>query len=81
MASCMNILKKGQNAYTLSFRKFNWEFLSKDLISPTEAKVKRTREMGKGEMGKGVIGLSLTQKYWSTRLQPFNWQMVKQRLS
>ncbi|HET1480215.1 TPA: exo-alpha-sialidase [Streptococcus pneumoniae] len=49
--------EKGQNAYTLSFRKFNWEFLSKDLISPTEAKVKRTREMGKGEMGKGVIGL------------------------
>lgn len=39
-------------------------------------KVKRTREMGKG-----VIGLSSTQKYWSTRLQPFNWQMVKQRLS
>lgn len=49
--------EKGQNAYTLSFRKFNWEFLSKNLISPTEAKVKRTREMGKGEMGKGVIGL------------------------
>lgn len=49
--------EKGQNAYTLSFRKFNWDFLSKDLISPTEAKVKRTREMGKGEMGKGVIGL------------------------
>lgn len=49
--------EKGQNAYTLSFRKFNWEFLSKILISPTEAKVKRTREMGKGEMGKGVIGL------------------------
>ncbi|VFI28070.1 SIALI-17 repeat-containing surface protein [Streptococcus pneumoniae] len=49
--------EKGQNAYTLSFRKFNWEFLSKDLIFPTEAKVKRTREMGKGEMGKGVIGL------------------------
>lgn len=49
--------EKGQNAYTLSFRKFNWDFLSKDLIFPTEAKVKRTREMGKGEMGKGVIGL------------------------
>lgn len=49
--------EKGQNAYTLSFRKFNWDFLSKDLISPTEAKVKRTKEMGKGEMGKGVIGL------------------------
>ncbi|VSY42501.1 sialidase A (neuraminidase A) [Streptococcus pneumoniae] len=49
--------EKGQNAYTLSFRKFNWDFLSKNLISPTEAKVKRTREMGKGEMGKGVIGL------------------------
>ncbi|WP_079119052.1 LPXTG-anchored neuraminidase NanA, partial [Streptococcus pneumoniae] len=48
--------EKGQNAYTLSFRKFNWEFLSKDLISPTEAKVKRTREMGKGEMGKGEMG-------------------------
>ncbi|VSX23636.1 sialidase A (neuraminidase A) [Streptococcus pneumoniae] len=43
--------EKGQNAYTLSFRKFNWEFLSKDLISPTEAKVKRTREMGKGVIG------------------------------
>ncbi|HHG7533954.1 sialidase A (neuraminidase A) [Streptococcus pneumoniae] len=48
--------EKGQNAYTLSFRKFNWEFLSKDLIFPTEAKVKRTREMGKGEMGKGEMG-------------------------
>ncbi|HGK2859589.1 TPA: LPXTG-anchored neuraminidase NanA [Streptococcus pneumoniae] len=48
--------EKGQNAYTLSFRKFNWEFLSKNLISPTEAKVKRTREMGKGEMGKGEMG-------------------------
>lgn len=43
--------EKGQNAYTLSFRKFNWEFLSKNLISPTEAKVKRTREMGKGVIG------------------------------
>ncbi|HGK9095831.1 TPA: LPXTG-anchored neuraminidase NanA [Streptococcus pneumoniae] len=43
--------EKGQNAYTLSFRKFNWDFLSKDLISPTEAKVKRTREMGKGVIG------------------------------
>lgn len=43
--------EKGQNAYTLSFRKFNWEFLSKDLIFPTEAKVKRTREMGKGVIG------------------------------
>lgn len=43
--------EKGQNAYTLSFRKFNWEFLSKDLISPTEAKLKRTREMGKGVIG------------------------------
>lgn len=43
--------EKGQNAYTLSFRKFNWDFLSKDLISPTEAKVKRTKEMGKGVIG------------------------------
>ncbi|VQP78598.1 sialidase A precursor (neuraminidase A) [Streptococcus pneumoniae] len=43
--------EKVQNAYTLSFRKFNWDFLSKDLISPTEAKVKRTREMGKGVIG------------------------------
>ncbi|CIP60070.1 LPXTG-anchored neuraminidase NanA [Streptococcus pneumoniae] len=43
--------EKGQNAYTLSFRKFNWDFLSKDLISPTEATVKRTREMGKGVIG------------------------------
>lgn len=43
--------EKGQNAYTLSFRKFNWEFLSKNLISPTEVKVKRTREMGKGVIG------------------------------
>ncbi|HGQ4236286.1 TPA: LPXTG-anchored neuraminidase NanA [Streptococcus pneumoniae] len=43
--------EKGQNAYTLSFRKFNWDFLSKDLISPTEAKVKRTREMDKGVIG------------------------------
>ncbi|VKN94471.1 sialidase A (neuraminidase A) [Streptococcus pneumoniae] len=43
--------EKGQNAYTLSFRKFNWDFLSKDLISPTEAKVKRTRGMGKGVIG------------------------------
>ena len=35
-----------QNEYTLSYKKFNWDFLSKDMISPTEAKVKNTVEMG-----------------------------------
>ena len=29
-----------QNDYTLSYKKFNWDFLSKDRISPKEAKVK-----------------------------------------
>ena len=36
-----------QNEYTLSYKKFNWDFLSKDMISPTEAKVKNAVEMGK----------------------------------
>ena len=35
-----------QNEYTLSYKKFNWDFLSKDMISPTEAKVKNTVGMG-----------------------------------
>ena len=29
-----------QNDYTLSYKKFNWDFLSRDRISPKEAKVK-----------------------------------------
>ena len=27
-----------QNEYTLSYKKFNWDFLSKDMVSPTKAK-------------------------------------------
>lgn len=40
--------ENGQNYYTLSYKKFNWDFVSKDLISPTEAKVNQAYEMGKG---------------------------------
>ena len=29
-------------------KKFYWDFVSKDLISPTEAKVSQAYEMGKG---------------------------------
>ena len=36
-----------QNEYTLSYKKFNWDFLSKDRISPTKATVKNSVEMGK----------------------------------
>ncbi len=36
-----------QNEYTLSYKKFNWDFLSKDRISPTKATVKNTVEMSK----------------------------------
>ena len=37
-----------QNEYTLSYKKFNWDFLSKDMVSPTEAKVTHTVHMGQG---------------------------------
>ncbi|WP_223338804.1 SIALI-17 repeat-containing surface protein [Streptococcus infantis] len=36
-----------QNEYTLSYKKFNWDFLSKDMISPTKATVKNAVEMSK----------------------------------
>ena len=37
-----------QNDYTLSYKKFNWDFLSKDRISPKEAKVKYAIEKWPG---------------------------------
>ena len=36
-----------QNDYTLSYKKFNWDFLSKDGIAPTKATVKNAVEMSK----------------------------------
>ena len=36
-----------QNEYTLSYKKFNWDFLSKDGIAPTKATVKNAVEMSK----------------------------------
>ena len=36
-----------QNEYTLSYKKFNWGFLSKDRIAPTKATVKNAVEMSK----------------------------------
>ena len=36
-----------QNEYTLSYKKFNWDFLSKDRISLTKATVKNAVEMSK----------------------------------
>ena len=43
--------ENGQNYYTLSYKKFNWDFLSKDMISPTEVKVKKVTEQGEGVIG------------------------------
>ena len=40
--------ENGQNRYTLSYKKFNWDFLSKDRISPKEVKVKDATDMGEG---------------------------------
>ena len=37
-----------QNEYTLSYKKFNWDFLSKDMVSPTEARVTHAVHMGQG---------------------------------
>ena len=37
-----------QNEYTLSYKKFNWDFLSKDMVSPTEAKVTHAVHIGQG---------------------------------
>ncbi|MBZ2084612.1 SIALI-17 repeat-containing surface protein [Streptococcus oralis] len=37
-----------QNDYTLSYKKFNWDFLTKDWISPKEAKVKYAIEKWPG---------------------------------
>ena len=42
--------ENGQNRYTLSYKKFNWDFLTKDRISPKEVKVKQVSDMGKGIM-------------------------------
>ena len=36
-----------QNEYTLSYKKFNWDFLSKDRIATTKATVKNAVEMSK----------------------------------
>jgi hypothetical protein len=38
----------GGNPYTLSFKKFNWDFLMKERISPKEAKVKNVIEKWPG---------------------------------
>ena len=35
-----------QNEYTLSYKKFNWDFLSKDMVAPTKAKIKSAVDMG-----------------------------------
>ena len=43
--------ENGQNYYTLSYEKFNWDFVSKDMISPTEVKVKKVTELGEGVIG------------------------------
>ena len=43
--------ENGQNYYTLSYKKFNWDFVSKDMISPTEVKVKKVTELGEGVIG------------------------------
>ena len=43
--------ENGQNYYTLSYKKFNWDFVSKDFISPTEARVNQIIEMRKGVIG------------------------------
>ena len=40
--------ENSQNRYTLSYKKFNWDFLSKDRISPKEVKVKDATDMGEG---------------------------------
>ena len=37
-----------QNEYTLSYKKFNWDFLTKERISPKEAKVKNVIEKWPG---------------------------------
>ena len=37
-----------QNEYTLSYKKFNWDFLSKDMVSPIEARVTHVVHMGQG---------------------------------
>ena len=53
-----------QNEYTLSYKKFNWDFLSKDMVSPTEARVTHAVHMGQGiiamEFDSGSIGQSST---------------------
>ena len=43
--------ENGQNYYTLSYKKFNWDFVSKDFLSPTEARVNQIIEMRKGVIG------------------------------
>ncbi len=43
--------ENGQNYYTLSYKKFNWDFVSKEFLSPTEARVNQVLEMGKGVIG------------------------------
>ena len=43
--------ENGQNYYTLSYKKFNWDFVSKDFLSPTEARVNQVLEMGQGVIG------------------------------
>ena len=43
--------ENGQNYYTLSYKKFNWDFVSKDFLSPTETRVNQVLEMGKGVIG------------------------------
>ncbi|TMR52086.1 sialidase [Streptococcus pseudopneumoniae] len=37
--------EKGQNDYTLSFRKFNWDFLTKDPVYPTSVTIRDVRKL------------------------------------
>ena len=48
--------EQGQNAYTLSFRKFNWDYLTKDLLYPSEVKIRAVHKIDE-QMDQYLIGL------------------------
>lgn len=51
--------EKGQNAYTLSFRKFNWDFLTKDPVYPTSVTIREVRklETEEEEAEQGILAM------------------------
>ena len=62
----------GGNPYTLSFKKFNWDFLTKERISPKEAKVKNVIEKWPG-----ILAVEFDSEVLVNKIPTLQLAMVK----